>query len=484
MVFAAEQYLISRRRMAALFGAVTATGFALPLIARADGGQLAPNSAGAQLPEALSSEAKLVSTQNELKAAISAAQPGDAIVLADGEWRDAEIDFSAEGTQQAPIILAAQTPGGVIMSGSSRVFLSGAYLIACGLVFRGGATTSEVIRFGSGSSITHHCRVTNCTIEDYSGTGDKRVNWVNLHGRHNRFDHNYVAGKSDLGVTVAVRLTTPGSDENYHSIDHNHFGPRPELEINGAETIQVGTGEYLHLVSGTIVENNLFEDCNGEAEIISVKTSQNTIRNNMFLRCKGSVTIRQGHENTVEDNIFLGEGVAKTGGVRITGKGQIVRNNLFVGLRGKGTYSALTLMNGWPNRDLRTYAPIVGATIENNSFFDCAELTFGALVSKDLSSAAQQTVFRNNLLVGTTRNMMVLLSSIDGISMENNAFFGSKAKGMDDGFLSLENAVAVPAEASAFMSPDAPSGIGFRMKDDFVTRKDVGVSYGERSSLT
>ena len=32
--------------------------------------------------------------------------------------------------------------------------------------------------------------------------------WVSMYGKNNRFDHNYLAGKNNNGVTMAVRLNT------------------------------------------------------------------------------------------------------------------------------------------------------------------------------------------------------------------------------------------------------------------------------------
>ena len=45
-----------------------------------------------------------------------------------------------------------------------------------------------------------------------------------MYGKHNRFDHNHLVGKSTVGVTMAVRLDSEESQENYHRIDHNYFG--------------------------------------------------------------------------------------------------------------------------------------------------------------------------------------------------------------------------------------------------------------------
>lgn len=468
---------VSRRQLATGGCAFALTWLGLPFMLKASA-QAGPSIvAGAEPLPDLASRATLVNNVKALKAEISKARPGDKILMADGDWRDTEIKLSAIGTQQAPIHLAAQTPGAVILSGSSQLTLSGAYLIASGLVFRNGATPAEVIEFGSKNGVTHHCRVTRCTIESYNAADSEKSNWVTMSGRFNRFDHNYIAGKTNQGVSVAVVLNKEKSDNNFHSIDHNHFGPRPELGTNGGETIRVGTGKFLHHVSSTRIENNLFEECNGEAEIISLKTAGNKVKDNLFLRCAGAVTIRQGRQNTIEDNIFLGEGAPATGGVRITGRDQIVRNNLFVGLRGDGNRSALTLMNGAPGQDKGTYAPIVGAVIENNSFFNVSKLTFGSRADDVLSQAPQHTVFRNNLLVGTSASLFEIESSLGGIAFENNAVFGKKAKGMAQGFSFLEQAIEPPTEATGYRSPDVSSGIGFRPSKGFITRADVGPSY-------
>jgi hypothetical protein len=61
-----------------------------------------------------------------------------------------------------------------------------------------------------------------------------------MYGRHNRFDHNNLAGKKNKGVTMSVRLNTQASQQNYHRIDHNYFGPRQIPGSNGGETLRIG----------------------------------------------------------------------------------------------------------------------------------------------------------------------------------------------------------------------------------------------------
>jgi poly(beta-D-mannuronate) lyase len=82
--------------------------------------------------------------------------------------------------------------------------------------------------------------------------------------------------------------------------------------------------------------------------------------------------------NLVEDNVFLGGGLAHTGGVRVINAGQTVRNNYFQGLRGDGFTAALVMMNGVPNSPLNRYNQVLDARIENNVFVDVKQVLFGA----------------------------------------------------------------------------------------------------------
>ncbi|MEZ4903366.1 MAG: chondroitinase-B domain-containing protein [Spirosomataceae bacterium] len=52
----------------------------------------------------------------ELNEAIKKSKPGDAIVMANGTWKDLEILFEAQGTATKPIALKAQQKGKVIIT--------------------------------------------------------------------------------------------------------------------------------------------------------------------------------------------------------------------------------------------------------------------------------------------------------------------------------------------------------------------------------
>lgn len=158
--------------------------------------------------------------------------PGDTLILANGTWDNAALSISNKGTNQLPIVFISETPGKVIFTGNSKINIGGEYVEVNGFVFKQGyVLDGGVIEFReSVNKLANHCRVTNCVIDNYNKP-DRLTedNWVKLYGRHNRFDHNYIVDKKNLGTTLVVILNDKRNQENKNRIDHNYFGERPRL---------------------------------------------------------------------------------------------------------------------------------------------------------------------------------------------------------------------------------------------------------------
>lgn len=313
-----------------------------------------------------------VGTPAEIAAAAKIAAPGDVLVMKDGTWTDTKIVFEASGTEAQPITLRAETPGKTVITGASTLRIAGQHLVVDGLSFERCTSAEDVCEFRAHSKRhAFHSRLTNCAFIDCNPPDAKtETRWVSLYGADNRVDHCYVAGKTNRGTTLVVWL---GKDAVRHRIDRNHFGPRPRLKVNGGETIRVGDSKTAEVAAQCVVEENLFEECNGEVEIVSNKSSENTYRGNTFLRCEGALTLRHGHACTVEGNIFLGENAPRTGGVRVIDADHRVVNNSFFDLTGEGTRAALCMMNGIVNSKVNGYFQVRRAKIEANVFVNCRE---------------------------------------------------------------------------------------------------------------
>ena len=360
----------------------------------------------------------------ELNEANKKAKPGDVITLQNGEWTDAVIKLNCSGTKEKPITFKAQNAGEVRITGKSRLAIGGNFIIISGLYFaKGYAGDDPVINLRiDKNQLANDCRVTDCMIDGFNNPRMQENYWVSLSGKRNRIDHCSFENKNNLGVLMAVILDDDRSRENFHSVDHNYFGQRLPLGSNGGEIIRIGVSQHCEFNSNTQVIDNFFEHCDGETEIVSVKSCSNVVRNNLFKECQGSVVLRHGNYNTVENNIFLGNDKEGTGGVRIINKGQWVVNNYFYHCRGKGFRSPLSVMNGVPNSPANRYVAVTDAVVANNSFIECAPMSLCEGSDTERSVVPSHLIFRNNAYYNTRdKNIYDVSDDISKISFINNA---------------------------------------------------------------
>ena len=429
-------------------------------------------------PPALAEQ--LVHTQAEYFEASKNLEPGDTIVLADGEWRDFEVVFSGAGHPDRPITLTAQSKGKVFLTGRSNLRLAGEHLVVSGLVFKDGYTpTNTVIAFRKNSrELAHHSRVTEVVIDHFNNPERFETDfWVLMYGKHNRFDHNHMVGKSNVGVTMAVRLDSEASQENHHLIDHNYFGPRPILGSNGGETLRIGTSKYSLTDSFTVVENNYFERCNGEVEIISSKSGRNTFRGNVFFESRGTLTLRHGNDNLVEGNLFFGNGVDHTGGIRVINKRQTVRNNYLVGLKGYRFGGALVIMNGVPNSPINRYHQVEDSNIENNTIIDSDHIELAAGSDAERSAVPVRTRFASNLIVNRSPGSTIAVyDDVSGIAFSGNVASGVLELPSAEGFERREIRLE-PASNGLLYPAGGPAAVGARRDLPVLDRSDTGPAW-------
>ncbi len=400
-----------------------------------------------------------VANLEEFNRTVSQLTPGDEIVLKNGVWHDVELLFSAEGTPEHPIILRAEDPGKVSIEGRSNLKLSGEYLHVSGLIFRNGYTPSgSVIEFRNNRENANNCVVSNCVIDGFTNpVKSKQDFWIQMNGKNNTVEYCSLTGKTNKGMTLTVRLDSLTSTETNHHIYRNYFGNREPLGENGGETIQIGLSQTSHLNGWTKVEENFFEQCDGELEIISVKSCENLIINNVFKECRGMLTLRHGHRNIVYGNIFLGNGVEGTGGVRVINENQKVFNNFFSGLRGKGVNSALVLVNGIPNAKPKEYDQVKNAVIFSNTFYDCSTpFQFGLGNGPNRNMRPVNTVLANNLVYCMNEDSLIqAYDRTDGIRLVNNLMISKDGKmegnNMADGKVALIKKESLVIPISQFM---------------------------------
>ncbi len=285
-------------------------------------------------------------------------KPGDILEVDSGTWHNKQFVIRANGTKEKPITIRAKSGGQVILTDNSRVWITGKYIRFEGLKFTGDFTSTPsavALSVGYTGSPCEHCLVSDVVFEKYNPNDSTlRTHFVWMMGQWNRITRSTFKGKYNGGNMLATSGNSVFPNGDYFLIDSNYFFDQPDgykktggNATNGFETIAIYSGEKgvqtelagkYWAESYIYIRNNLFLDCNGEGEIITVKASKVAIQNNTFEQSGGAVTIRAGNNCVVEGNVFAswsGE-LDRTGGVRVNGRNNAVIHNIFQVLNPQG----------------------------------------------------------------------------------------------------------------------------------------------------
>lgn len=297
--------------------------------------------------------------------AVQSAKPGDVIILKNGTYRNVSMIFRGKGTADKPITLKAQTPGGVKITGSSRMIIGGEYVTVDGLLFEGGDKNKAIIF----APLSIGCRLTNTAMVNWNKPNKEDVTkWIQIYGTYNRVDHCFFRGKNTQGQLLEVMRSL--NEEQHNLIDNNYFGYYEQGIKNGCETVRLCNTTDTSANCFSVVQNNFFDNCSGENEIISNKSNDNRFINNTFFDSKGGLSLRIGKRCLVEGNIFAGGKNDYSGvtGVGIMDEDHTVKNNYFYNIT-PSSY-AIALTNGTdPNP--AAYELVKNAKVEQNTLINC-----------------------------------------------------------------------------------------------------------------
>ena len=272
---------------------------------------------------------------------------GDVIILTNGTYSsDERIDFIGNGTSDNPITFRAETPGGVKFTGGLQMNIGGDYVVVDGFHWKGGYGASNFIQFRNGSDYANHSTIQNCAIDglalspddiaDDGTTSITKHRWIVLYGTYNSVINCSFMNKASAGALILAEYQYNAEDDRCatvgHTISNNYFYKYEKVDntlsnSGDSETIRIGASDDQNVNSNVTVSNNYFVEADGENEIITNKSKNNTFTNNTFRRCRGSLVLRHGSDATVDGNYFLGEDVEGTGGIRITDSNHEITNN-------------------------------------------------------------------------------------------------------------------------------------------------------------
>lgn len=404
------------------------------------------------LPPSVVAKTIVVERATDLQAAADSLDAGDTLILKSGSWVDVRLMLANDGRAEAPITITAEAPGAAIFTGETSIGIGGSHIVLEGLHFKGAKTPtappspdSDARGRDSGALIDFatdddtyatDSRITNCYFEACNPAEDRRFHWIRMWGHRNRVDHCRFEGQDHSGVTVQVRLHRPDAE---HRIDHNYFLDRKPGRGNGYECVQIGQSWASLSRGGCVVENNIFEACDGETEIISSKTGDNLIRGNLFVRSAGTLTIRHGNGTTAQGNVFLGGGKEGAGGIRIIGERHRVTGNYFYEINNY-TGGVIAIYMGIPDGPLNGYAAAHDALVAKNIILHSKgnDLYLNAgFGTRNRVVPPERVVIRDNILLhdykyGPNFGSVAVAGYLPDVRMANNFVNGKELGRPDD----------------------------------------------------
>ncbi len=387
-----------------------------------------------------------VTSVTEFKAALLAMNPGDIILVEDGSYDLSSLTINRSACSNRPIVIKAKNQGQAIFTGATALVLDGLqYVTLQGFAFRSANVGTGVkmlncnrVRITKNSFKLDETNIASC---NWLYIGDTFGSTAPLRSGNNRVDYNLFEGKTKSGKFILLDGNINQQTQR-DTIAYNIFRNNGPREENEKETIRIGVSTLSQSNGYTVVEYNLFEDCDGDPEIVSVKSFANTVRYNTFRRCLGTVCLRQGNNSTVEGNYFFGEGktavytnengnssVIGAGGVRVYGKGHKIFNNYFSGLTGSIFDAAVTITNGDaynvanPTDLAKHYVPENVEVVFNTFINNKSNIEIGYKYDK----APINCVIANNIVKENTSQIIKSYSveSLAGVNFSNNIMYAT-----------------------------------------------------------
>lgn len=395
----------------------------------------------------IGSAATAADDERRLVELLSALKPGNTVEVPDGVYtlRRPLTLRGLRGEETRPIVIRAAHRGQATIAGTAGlVFKDCERVVLEGFVFENDAD-QQCVRLEN----CRHVRLTRHVFRPQERNSPRHwEHWVTVEGarsEHNRIDHNRFEKKVNRGSPLFVR----GDDEalicsQHDRVDHNHFRDVVYANRdNGHETIRTGGNDLgaSGRSSFTIIEENLLERCSGENECMSLKSSDNIVRRNTLLNCRGAICMRLGNRNVAEGNIIMAtEAGPGYGGIKLFGFEHRVVGNYFAGLTGTKHEAPFSIFPGMHDRpttenlgdryDSNTASAATRCVITDNTWVDCAALQFG-LVGEDDSWKHLPTActFTGNRVLRTKpqKSPLIVVGEVRALSATGNVAYDSTA---------------------------------------------------------
>jgi cysteine-rich repeat protein len=332
-----------------VFDLVPGTTYEIELsLSDPDGGSMVAMLTATTRPEpTIPAAARMVAvTTSNFSSSLSAAMPGDVLVLASGSYGGFTV--SRNGTASMPIVIKSQTQGGAIVTGQVR-------LDGRSYVWLDGLTIRERVRLDDSQGIV----VRNCTINTPGwgisaygdGTADSYICDNSITGPNTGWVDASLGAEGD-NMGEGIELTGPGNvicynfvrgfRDNISTLEDDEVNDQQSIDIYGND-LQLGMDDCIEAdftQGNTRVMRNRMTNCfvgiSGQPTLggpaYSIRNVMYNIIYSPFKLHRGSVGDIAFHNTVVKCGDALGIYAGATWSQAM------FRNNIFIGGSGGGTY--------------------------------------------------------------------------------------------------------------------------------------------------
>ncbi len=221
-------------------------------------------------------------------------------------------------------------------------------------------------------------------------------------------------------TTKGQGLNITGDGTKRVTVEYCIFENMSFSDENGGEPLRLGNSQFSGCNFESTVRNCVFRQLTSDVETISIKSCNNIIEDNFFIKNKSNVTVRHGGLAKIRHNYFKSGEITVNGktieancGARIHGYGSSVEYNCFEDNKDDGKFAPITIRKGDaphdPNfTDVKTpcgkegtshhsYAQAIDTVIANNEFKNCKKTILKAF--GDGSLEPQNITDENNKVV-------------------------------------------------------------------------------------
>ena len=378
-----------------------------------------------------------VSTISALQTAVNSSSPGDIIILANGTYTNNTLTVANNN-----ITVKSATAGGVYLTGTNAITISGSYVTFTGFQF-----TSGII---SGNAVTLSGNYNTLTQLNFNGYDAGHM--VYITGANNILSYSNFQNKpaSNLvnhgGTGDMVQIIPNSAVIGYNTIRYCSFQQMPGFGGDyGNECIRIGDGSYSTIISRTVVEYCYFENTGrGDSEAISVKSQENCLRfNTMNNNPDAMFSFRNGDNNKAYSNFFI-----KSGGIRCKQSNNIFIYNNYFSESAVGQNSSLPGTSKAP-----IYLEYFGSGFGNN--FNIINNTFYKCTASEIDNNLTNCTWANNIFYSFSST--IFTGTTSGQTFVGNIYQGSLGLTISSGMNNTNPLLALNSDNYYGLSATSPA---------------------------